>query len=86
MSEPSSWVMDEDSLVSKYGAHITKFSPMLTDRRDIGEVARLCLHHPGLTYEVFNVMSVEESMVTSDVQHTCDFLGWKPQYPFANLR
>jgi len=80
------WVMDQDSLVNKYGTRITRYSPMLTDRRDIGEVARLCLGHPNLTYEVFNVMSTPESMTVSDVQHTCDFLGWTPCYPFTNLR
>jgi len=80
------WIMDQDSLVNKYGTRVTKYSPMLTDRRDIGEVARLCLHHPTLTYEVFNVMSTPESMTASDVQHTCDFLRWTSKYPFTNLR
>ena len=79
-------VMDQDSLVNKYGTRLTKYSAMLTDRRDIGEVARLCLDHPTLTYEVFNVMSTPESMTVSDVKYTCDFLKWKPQYPFDNLR
>ncbi|MCL2647531.1 MAG: NAD(P)-dependent oxidoreductase [Phycisphaerales bacterium] len=79
------WIMDQDSLTNKYGTRITKYSPMLTDRRDIGEVTRLCLHHPTLTYEVFNVMSTPESLTASDVQHTCDFLHWTPRYPFNNL-
>ncbi|MCL2640361.1 MAG: NAD(P)-dependent oxidoreductase [Phycisphaerales bacterium] len=79
------WVMDQDSLVNKYGTRVTRYSTMLTDRRDIGEVARLWLEHSALGYEVFNVMSTSESMVASDVQHTCDFLGWRPGYPFDNL-
>jgi nucleoside-diphosphate-sugar epimerase len=79
------YVMDQDSLKDKYGREVREFSPMLTDRRDIGEVCRLWLERTDMSYEVFNVMSTDESLAASDVQHTCDFLNWKPQYAFRDL-
>jgi nucleoside-diphosphate-sugar epimerase len=79
------YVMDEDSLADKYGRQVKEWSPLLTDRRDIGEVARLCLERPDIKYEVFNVMSTDESLKLYDMQHTCDFLKWKPAHPFRSL-
>jgi uronate dehydrogenase len=79
------YIMDQDGLKDKYGREVKEWSPLLTDRRDIGEVARLCLERPDITYHVFNVMSTDASMKDCDVQHTCDFLNWKPAYPFASL-
>ncbi len=79
------YVMDQDSLKDKYGRPVGEFSHMLTDRRDIGEVARLCMKRPDISYEVFNVLSTDEAMTLSDLKHTCDFLNWKPAYPFRSL-
>jgi nucleoside-diphosphate-sugar epimerase len=79
------YIMDQDSLKDKYGREVKEFSPLLTDRRDIGEVARLCLERPDIKYEVFNVMSTDDSIRLYDMKHTCDFLNWKPAYPFASL-
>jgi nucleoside-diphosphate-sugar epimerase len=78
-------IVDQDAMQNKYGRKITTFEFSLTDRRDIGEVARLCLERSDIKYEVFNVMSTDESRSIADVQHTCDFLGWKARYPFAAL-
>jgi hypothetical protein len=79
------YVMDEESLADKYGRQVKEWSPLLTDRRDIGEVARLCLERPDIKYEVFNVMSTDESLKLYDMQHTCDFLKWKPAHSFRGL-
>jgi nucleoside-diphosphate-sugar epimerase len=79
------YVMDQDSLKDKYGREVKEFSHMLTDRRDIGEVARLCLERPDIKYEVFNVSSTDYAQDYSDVRHTSNFLNWKPAYPFDSL-
>ncbi len=79
------YIMDEEGMKDKYGKQVKEFSPLLTDRRDIGEVARLCLERPDIKYEVFNVMSTDDSLKIYDVQHTADFLKWKPQYAFRSV-
>jgi hypothetical protein len=45
----------------------------------------LCLERDVPGYEVFHVMSTPESMISHDVQYTCDRLGWKPKYDFTWL-
>ena len=79
------YILDGDANVDKYGRVIGERNAADTDRRDIGEVARLCLESPTLTYDVFHVMSTQESMKLLDVQYTCDTLGWKPKYDFSWL-
>ena len=69
----------------KYGREIGARLSTLTDRRDVGEVARRCLLRDDITFEVFNVMSTPESMEQWDVAHTCRRLDWKPQYDFTSL-
>lgn len=56
------------------------------DRRDIGEVARRCLEKTDLGYDVFTVMSTQESLHKVAVSYTCQRLGWKPRYDFSWLR
>jgi hypothetical protein len=59
---------------------------MDTDRRDIGEVARLWLERDLSGYAVFNVMSTAESMQRAAVRLTCERLGWQPKHDFSWLR
>jgi nucleoside-diphosphate-sugar epimerase len=80
------YILDGDANVDKYGRSITERNYADTDRRDIGEVARLCLESEDLTYETLNVMSTEESMDAWDVQYTCKRLNWKPRYNFNWLK
>jgi hypothetical protein len=77
--------MDEESMLDKYGKRIKERYSVLSDRRDIGEVARLCLERNDITYEVFNVMSTDASLTELDVAHTCKRLNWKPRYKFEAL-
>ncbi|MFW6155139.1 MAG: NAD-dependent epimerase/dehydratase family protein [Planctomycetota bacterium] len=79
------YVVDGDAMVDKYGRKISERAPADTDRRDIGEVARLALMSDTLTYDVFHVMSTREAMDEWDVRYTCDRLGWQPRYDFDRL-
>lgn len=79
------WVMDADTMVSKYGDKVEHFASGLTDRRDIGEAARLALEVPGLGYEIFYVVGPREAMDTWDVAYTRERLGWIPKYDFSWL-
>jgi len=79
------YVTDADELTDKYGRQISERPALLTDRRDIGEVARLCLERDDIGYEVFNVMSTPESQTECDVAHTCERLNWKPRHDFSKL-
>ena len=80
------YIVDGEKNVDKYGKTIAERAPPDADRRDIGEVARLCLECPDLTYETFTVMSTAESMDLWDVRYTCQRLAWKPKYDFSWLR
>ena len=80
------YILDGEKNLDKYGKQITERNAADTDRRDIGEVARLSLELADLTYETFTVMSTQESMEPWDVQYTCDRLGWKPKYDFSWLK
>jgi len=79
------YVTDADELTDKYGRKISERAALLTDRRDIGEVARLCLERNDIGYEVFNVMSTPESLEECDVEYTARRLNWRPRHDFSNL-
>jgi len=80
------YILDGEANVDKYGKVIQERNYADTDRRDIGEVARLCLERADLGYEVFTVMSTQESLRKAAVDYTCQRLGWKPRYDFSWLR
>lgn len=79
------YILNADKMKDKYGRSVGERNVMDVDRRDIGEVARLALEqaHPGL--QIFPVMSTPESLVSWNVQHTIDTLGWTPRYDFNDL-
>lgn len=79
------YIVDGEKNEDKYGRVITERNYADTDRRDIGEVARLSLELSDLTYETFHVMSTQESLRSWDVQYTCDRLGWTQKYDFSWL-
>ncbi|MGD0088590.1 MAG: NAD(P)-dependent oxidoreductase [Planctomycetota bacterium] len=72
-------VLDGEKNVDKYGQTIKARTAADTDRRDIGEVACLCLESETLRYEVFHVASTREALEKYNVKHTCQTLGWKPE-------
>ncbi len=76
---------DPDNVVNKYGKRIKERNPPCTDRRDIGEAARLALELPDLGYEVFHVLGAPEAVEVYDVEYTYQRLGWKPKYDFTWL-
>ncbi len=80
------YIVDGDKNVDKYGRKIEERAPLDTDRRDIGEVARLFLDREDLTFERFTVMSTPEAMIPWDLRYTCERLNWKPKYDFSWLR
>jgi nucleoside-diphosphate-sugar epimerase len=79
------YILNADKMKDKYGRSVGERNVMDVDRRDIGEVARLALEqaHPGL--QIFPVMSTPESLVSWNVQHTINTLGWTPRYDFNDL-
>lgn len=80
-----SWVMDADTMVTKYGDKVEHFSEGLIDRRDIGEAARLACELPDLEFEIFYIHATAESPQHCDVAHTHERLGWRPKYDFSWL-
>ena len=79
------WVMDADTMIDKYGKKIPWYCAGLTDRRDIGEAARLALECDDITYEVFYVEGTPESAECCDIAYTRTRLGWKPKFDFKWL-
>lgn len=79
------YIVDADAMQDKYGRHVRERAPLDTDRRDIGEVARLCLERDDLGFDVFPVMSTHEAMDEWGAAHTRDTLGWEPRYDFDRL-
>jgi nucleoside-diphosphate-sugar epimerase len=80
------YILDGEANVDKYGRSVAERNFQDTDRRDIGSAALACFECADLTYEVFHVMSTEESLDRAAVRYTCDRLGWKPRYDFSWLR
>ena len=79
------WVMDADTMIDKYGQHRPQYCIGYTDRRDIGEVARLALETVDGSYEVFYVEGTPESAERCDIAYTRQRLGWAPKYNFKEL-
>jgi len=79
------YILDGDANIDKYGRHVTERNYQDSDRRDIGDVARLCLELGSPGYDIFHVMSTPESMDVADVRYTCERLNWKPRYDFSGL-
>ncbi len=76
---------DREHVVDKYGKHIRERNAPCTDRRDIGEAARLAAELEGLTYEVFYVMGAPEADTVYEMAPTFDRLGWRPRHDFTWL-
>ena len=79
------WVMDADTMIDKYGQHRSQYCVGYTDRRDIGEVARLALETVAGCYEVFYVEGTPESAERCDIAYTRQRLGWEPKFTFKGL-
>jgi len=78
-------VIDGDTVSDKYGRKFKDRGMSLTDRRDIGEVARLSLECPDIEWEIFYVLGTPEAREFYDIDHTCQRLGWQPKYDFTWL-
>ena len=79
------WVIDADTMIDKYGQRQPRYCIGFTDRRDIGEAARLALEREEVGYEVFYVVGTPESADRCDVADTRRRLGWTPKYDFKWL-
>jgi nucleoside-diphosphate-sugar epimerase len=76
---------DPAHVVDKYGNHIRDRNPPCTDRRDIGQAARLAMELPDLKYEIFYVLGAPEAERVYEMEPTFRRLGWKPRYDFTWL-
>lgn len=79
------YILDGEKNLDKYGRPVGERNYQDTDRRDIGEVARLWLEK-GKGFEPFVVLSTLESIGTAGVEYTCKRLGWMPKYDFSWLK
>lgn len=79
------YIVNADEMKDKYGRPVGERNVMDVDRRDIGEVARLCFEQSPDGLRVFTVMSTPESLKRWNVQHTVDALNWTPRYDFNDL-
>jgi nucleoside-diphosphate-sugar epimerase len=79
------YIVNADEMKDKYGNAVGERNPKDCDRRDVGEVARLCLEQDNAGLQVFAVMSTHEAMKEWGVQHTVDTLKWTPRYDFDVL-
>jgi nucleoside-diphosphate-sugar epimerase len=79
------WVMDADTMIDKYNRSQTTYQVGFSDRRDIGDAARLALERGAICYDVFYVESTPESADRFDIAYTKRTLGWEPKYDFKWL-
>lgn len=79
------YIVDGDRRQDKYGKPFKDRNYQLTDRRDIGGVALAALELEDLQWEIFYVMSTDESMAFVDTRYTRERLGWRPRHPFKEL-
>lgn len=79
------WIIDADTMVTKYGDRLQYFDEGMIDRRDLGEAARLACELPDLKFEIFYVHATAESPARCDVSYTHRRLGWKPKHDFSWL-
>jgi nucleoside-diphosphate-sugar epimerase len=75
-------IINEDNLVDKYGKCLFDPSWGMIDPRDIAQAVRLALLSPNLGFEVFYTLGHPDAAEYADVQHTRDFLGWRPEHTF----
>lgn len=77
------WVVNEDSLATKYGAVTETYAPHILDPRDIGYAVKLALElkDPGLESFILTQADYE-----ADHTATRDRLGWIPKHRFDILR
>jgi nucleoside-diphosphate-sugar epimerase len=76
-------IMDEDTLLDKYGQKKPAATWHFVDPRDIAQVAAAALKVPDLGYEIFYMFGPAEAERHADVAYTRDRLGWKPRHDFS---
>ncbi len=79
------WIIDADTMVTKYGDKLPCRYNGLIDRRDIGEASRLALELPDLDYEILSLSGAADKDYPYDTAYSHKRLGWKPQYDFKWL-
>jgi nucleoside-diphosphate-sugar epimerase len=76
-------IMDEDTLLDKYGNKKPAANWHFVDPRDIAHVAAAALKVPDLGYEIFYMFGPAEAQAHADVAYTTTRLGWKPRHDFS---
>jgi nucleoside-diphosphate-sugar epimerase len=77
------WIVDHESLMTKYGNNVDQYVSHLIDPRDIGEAVLAALRLPDPKFEAFAL--VQDDSPRERVEPNTR-LGWKPQYRFEALR
>lgn len=79
------YILDEDSLVNKYGANLTTVTWQCIDPRDIGRAATAAIDVPDLDCETFYLMAGPGVEKFADIDSTRKRLGWEPVHRFAGI-
>jgi len=76
------YICDESTITDKYGVRRPSVNWQFIDPLDIADAARLALVAPELKLETFYMVGHPDGDAHCDMQHTREFLGWKPKYTF----
>lgn len=76
------YVLDEDSMVNKYGENAAMASWQCIDPRDIGRAAAAALKLGTLAFEIFYLMAGPGAEDHADIAFTKTRLGWNPLHRF----
>jgi len=76
-------IIDEDTLLDKYGQKKAAANWHFVDPRDIAHVAAAALRVDDLGYEIFYIFGPTEAQRHSDIAYTSRRLGWKPRHDFS---
>lgn len=77
-------LLDEDTMVDKYGRRLEAPGENGVDPRDVGEAARLALELPELGWETLYVMGAAGADRKYDLAYTERRLGWRPAHRFGS--
>jgi nucleoside-diphosphate-sugar epimerase len=78
-----SWIVYDESFVTKYGQRLEQYDPSYIDPRDIGTAILYALALPDPTLEAFNLGQDDFTMADMATAH--QRLRWTPQYRFTGL-
>ena len=78
-----SWIVYDETQITKYGTKLDHYDPSYVDPRDIGTAVLNAMALPDPTLEAF-ILAQDDFAV--GVEETAQRLNWRPKYNFASLR